>query len=55
MKQVNEYFYKEWNVYDPNAKELPMMDGIPRLKSTNFAKLTKSSSNNYSIRKGGPR
>ena len=28
-----------------------MMDGIPRLKSNTFAKLTKSSSTNYSIRK----
>ena len=56
MKQVNDYFYKEWNVYDPNADKLPnMMDGIPRLKSNTFAKLTKSTSNNYSIRKGAPR
>ena len=51
MKQVNDQFHKEWNVFDPNAKELPMMDGIPRLKSNTFAKLTKSSSTNYSIRK----
>lgn len=28
-----------------------MMDGIPRLKSNTFAKLTKSSSTDYSIRK----
>lgn len=56
MKQVNEFFHKEWNVYDPNADKLPIMDGIPRLKSnTPFAKLTKSTSNNYSIKKGQPR
>lgn len=56
MKQVNEYFFKEWNVYDPYADKFPIMDGIPRLKSnTPFAKLTKSTSNNFSIKKGAPR
>jgi hypothetical protein len=56
MKQVNEHFHKEWNIFDPNADKLPIMDGIPRLKSnTPFAKLTKSSSNNFSIKKNLPR
>jgi hypothetical protein len=56
MKQVNEHFFREWGVIDPNADKYLPMDGIPRLKSnTPFSKLTKSFSNGFSSKKNMPR